>query len=254
MKPTVTGLILTFNGQRLLRECLKSLDFCDEILVVDSLSTDQTRELAKQAGARVLTRKWEGPGPQFQFALGQIATDWVVSLDQDEYLTDELRDNIRRALAEAPADLAGWYVPRRSFYFDRFLKHSGWYPDHLLRVFRAGRMKVTVTGAHYHFNPQGPTAKLSGDIVHYPYANFREHMAKMNSYAQQAADEMRAKGRKGGVARAVAHATIRFLKLYVLKLGFLDGRAGFINACAGAYYAFQKYIRVEEKGDWGPGN
>ena len=252
MRPTLTGLVLTYNGQRLLKECLESLSFCDQILVVDSLSTDATRDIAARAGARVLTRAWEGPGPQFQFALPQVKTDWVVSLDQDEYLTDELRANIQRAAQEAPADLAGFYVPRRSFYFNRFLKHSGWYPDWLLRLFRPGRMAVTVSGAHYHFNPQGATGRLSGDIVHYPYANFREHMSKMNSYAQQAADEMRAKGKPGGVARAVAHAKVRFLKLYVLKLGFLDGRAGFINACAGAYYAFQKYIRVGGKADWGP--
>lgn len=253
MRPTITGLVLTYNGQRLLKECLASLSFCDQILVVDSLSTDATRDIAAKAGARVLTRAWEGPGPQFQFALPQVKTDWVVSLDQDEFLTEELRQNIQKAVQEAPEGLAGYYVPRRSFYFNRFLKHSGWYPDWLLRVFRTGRMAVTVSGAHYHFHPQGPTARLSGDIVHYPYANFREHMAKMNSYAQQAADEMRAKGRRGGLIRAVAHAKVRFFKLYLLKLGFLDGRAGLINALAGAYYAFQKYIRVEEQGDWGPG-
>lgn len=258
---TVTGLVLTYNGARLLDECLASLSFCDVLLVVDSQSTDETRDIAARHGATVLVRAWEGPGPQFRFALERITTDWVVSLDQDEYLTDELRENIRRVVrAEpgtpgtpgpdatgTPADLAGYWTPRRSFYYDRFLKHSGWYPDYLLRVFRAGRMEVRVSGAHYSFHPQGRTEKLAGDIVHHPYRNLREHLDKINAYAQAAADEMRAKGKKGGLTRAVAHGLVRFVKLYLLKLGVLDGRAGFINAVCGAFYAFQKYIRVSEK-------
>lgn len=252
---TVTGLVLTYNGARLLDECLASLSFCDTILVVDSQSTDETRDIAARHGATVLVRAWEGPGPQFRFALEQIATDWVVSLDQDEYLTEELRENILRVVRPEPgrptpggADgLAGCWTPRRSFYYDRFLKHSGWYPDYLLRVFRTGRMEVRVSGAHYSFHPQGPTEKLAGDIVHHPYRNLREHLDKINAYAQAAADEMRAKGKKGGLTRAVAHGLVRFVKLYLLKLGVLDGRAGFINAVCGAFYAFQKYIRVSEK-------
>lgn len=250
---TVTGLVLTYNGERLLDRCLASLDFCDELLVVDSLSTDRTVEIARAHGARVVERAWPGPVEQFRLALENVATDWVVSLDQDEFLEPELREAVLRNVKEGepPADLAGYRVNRRSFYFNRFMRHSGWYPDRLLRVFHAGRMTVSASGAHYHFTPEGPTLRLPGDIVHYPYRNFAEHMEKMNSYAQQGADALRAKGRKGGLPRAIAHAKLRFLKLYVLKLGLLDGRAGFINACAGAYYAFQKYIRIEEKDDWG---
>lgn len=254
MQPTVTGVVLTFNGRRLLTPCLKSLDFCDQILVVDSGSTDGSRELAESLGARVIQNTWAGFGPQLLFALTRVDTDWVVCIDQDEQLSPELRASIREALPKAPADLAGFYVPRRSFYFDRFLTHSGWYPDYLLRVFRKDRLEVTMSGAHEHLRPKGPTRKLAGDIVHYPYSGFAEQMVKGSLYAQAAADEMRAKGRRGGVITAVAHAKMRFFKLYVLKLGFLDGRAGLVNALCAAYYVFQKYIRAEEKGDWGNGN
>ncbi|MEF2145230.1 MAG: glycosyltransferase family 2 protein [Desulfovibrionaceae bacterium] len=250
---TVTGLVLTYNGERLLDDCLKSLDFCDEILVVDSLSKDRTVDIAKAHGARIIERAWPGPVDQFRHALGNVHTDWVVSLDQDEILDQELRANIIAALKNdsLPGDIAGYWVNRRSFYFNRFMKHSGWYPDRLLRVFRTGKMTVSASGAHYHFTPNGPTLRLTGDIVHYPYRSFAEHLDKINSYAQQGADDLRAKGKRGGLFQAILHAKLRFLKLYVLKLGLLDGRAGFINACAGAYYAFQKYIRIEEKGDWG---
>lgn len=256
MAPRTLGLILTFNGERLLARCLESLSFCDEVLVVDSLSQDATCDIARAAGARVLERRWEGPGPQFSFALEQIRAleprvDWVVSLDQDEYLTDELAANIRAAIAQEQ-DLAGYWIPRSSFYFDRFMRHSGWYPDRLLRLFRPGRMEVHVSGAHYSFRPQGATGRLEGDIIHYPYRNFREHLDKINSYAQQGADDLKSRGRKGGVLAGILHGLGRFAKLYLLKLGLLDGRAGFINAAHGAFYAFLKHVRACEGADWGP--
>ena len=249
-RDTVTGLVLTYNGERLLEKCLKSLDFCDEILVVDSDSTDRTREIAEQCGARVIVNPWPGPVEQFKLALAQVTTTWIVSLDQDEFLTDELRENILYKLRN-PDRGAGYYVPRSSFYFNRFMKHSGWYPDYLFRFFRSGKMEVTASGAHYHFSPRGETFKLTGDILHYPYDSFQQHMEKINYYAEEGAAALREKGSSGGWFNALLHAKIRFIKLYILKLGFLDGTAGLCNALAGFYYTFQKYIRIEEKGKWG---
>ncbi|GFM36660.1 glycosyltransferase family 2 protein [Desulfovibrio psychrotolerans] len=270
MKPSVTGLVLTYNGGRLLEKCLASLSFCDKVLVVDSFSTDDTVAIATAAGATVLQRAWEGPGPQFQFAFSQIDTEWVVSLDQDEICTPALRERILTAFAEqetvaSPAGqdaaasqarqgtqppLAGYYVHRRNWYFDRFMQHSGWYPDALLRVFRPALMQVQVSGAHYSFHPAGTTQTLAADILHYPYESFAQHLDKINSYAQQGADDLRRKGRKGGVLRGIGHGAVRFAKLYFFQRGVLDGRAGFINAAHGAFYAFLKYVRVEE-GSWG---
>jgi len=250
MRETVTGLVLTFNGERLLEKCLKSLDFCDEILVVDSASTDRTREIAEQYGATVIVNPWPGPVAQFKLALSKISTTWVVSLDQDEFLTDELRANIIGKLS-AKEQVAGYYTPRSSFYFNRFMKHSGWYPDYLFRVFRSGKMEVSASGAHYHFTPRGETFKLKGDILHYPYESFQQHMEKINYYAEEGAKALREKGRKGGLLQGMLHGVMRFIKLYLLKLGFLDGKAGFYNAMAGFYYTFQKYVRVEETEKWG---
>jgi len=249
MRESVTGLVLTFNGERLLEKCLKSLDFCDELLVVDSKSTDRTREIAEACGARVIVRAWPGPVDQFKFALKEVKSTWVISLDQDEFLTEELRENMIKKLSENER-VAGYYVPRSSFYFNRFMKHSGWYPDYLFRFFRSERMEVSASGAHYHFKPRGETLKLTGDILHYPYRNFQQHMEKINYYAEEGARSLREKGRRGGLVIALLHAKMRFVKLYLLKLGFLDGKAGFYNAMAGFYYTFQKYIRVEESGDW----
>ena len=154
------------------------------------------------------------------------------------------------ALPGAPADLCGFTPARRSWYYDRFLKHSGWYPDRLLRVFRRNGVHFTQSGAHEHIDPNGRTRELDGDILHYPYKHFREHLDKINSYAQQGADDLAARGKKGGLALGVLHGIGRFLRIYLLKKGFLDGKAGFINAVHGAFYAFLKYVRVDE-GNWG---
>lgn len=248
--PTITGLVLTFNGARLLEQCLTSLAFCDQVLVVDSLSTDATPALAAACGARVVPHAWQGALPQFHYALSLIETDWIVSLDQDEICSAELRRAVVAAVREAPPELCGFYVRRRSWYYDRFLLHSGWYPDRLLRVFRRNGVCFTQSGAHERICPAGSTRRLEADILHYPYANFRQHLDKINDYAQQGADDMRRNGRRGGLAKGLAHGLGRFMRIYVLRRGFLDGRAGFINAVHGAFYAFLKYVRVDE-GDWG---
>ena len=251
MRSGITGLVLTYNGERLLERCLRSLEFCDQILVVDSCSTDATCDLVEAFGpkARLLERKWEGPGPQFAFALEAVDTEWVFSLDQDEVCSNRLRESILQAVASG-GENAGYWIPRRSWYHDRFMRHSGWYPDRLLRLFRSGHMDVHVSGAHYSFHPKGATGKVEGDILHYPYANFRQHLEKINDYAQKGADDLVAKDRRGGLLPGIAHGCWRFLRIYLFKLGALDGRAGFINAVHGAFYAFLKYVRVRE-GDWG---
>ncbi len=244
-KPEVTGLILTLNGEKYLGACLASLDFCDRILVVDSGSTDATREIAEAHGATVLVNPWPGPGKQFEFAFARISTPWVVSLDQDEILSDELRAAIIDALQD-PGDMSAFLCPRTSYYFDRFLRHSGWYPDLLPRVFRLADTGVHVSGPHYGFEPKGKTRRLTGDIIHYPYENLKQHVDKINYYTQIAAEEMHAKGKRSNVATAVGHGLARFMKIYFFRRGFLDGKAGFVLAVNAFFYAFQKYIRLAE--------
>lgn len=243
--PKTTGLVLTLNGEKYLEQCLNSLSFCDEILVVDSCSTDSTVDLATRLGARVLVNPWPGPKAQFEFAFSQISTPWVVSLDQDEILSDTLRRSIITAL-ENPDDFAAFLCPRTSFYFDRFLRHSGWYPDLLPRVFKLKATTVHVSGPHYGFSPQGKTKRLHGDIIHYPYENLQQHVDKINYYTQIAAQELYTQKKRASVLTALGHGLARFFKIYLLRLGFLDGKAGFVLAINSFFYAFQKYIRLAE--------
>lgn len=247
---TTTGLILTYNGEHTLEQCINSLSFCNTVLVIDSFSTDNTVSIAERLGATVIQNVWNGPAAQFEFAFDQISTDWVVSLDQDEVCTTSLKEKIIAAIDSAPQDIAGYYTKRKSWYYNRFMKHSGWYPDWLLRVFKPEKLDVKVSGAHYSFHPKGKTTNLDAEILHYPYMSFSQHLQKIDSYAQQGADDLRAKGKKGGLGKGISHGSMRFIKLYFIKLGFLDGKAGFINAVHGAFYAFLKYVRVTE-GNWG---
>ena len=249
-RPTITGLVLTYNGERLLERCLESLSFCDAVIVVDSFSRDGTEVIARRCGASFVQHPWTGALPQFEYALGLVETDWVISLDQDEICSDALRESVLATLPEAPSAVCGYYPPRRSWYYDRFLRHSGWYPDRLLRIFRNGGVHFTQNGAHEHIDPNGETLNIEGDILHYPYKNFCEHLEKINSYAQQGADDLARRGKQGGIVPGLLHGFGRFLRIYLFKKGFLDGRAGFINAAHGAFYAFLKYVRVDE-GDWG---
>lgn len=255
--PTITGLVLTRDGERLIGKCLSSLSFCDAVLVVDSGSTDNTLAIAREAGARIIENPWPGFANQFTFAANNVTTDWFFILDQDECCSPELGKAILTHAAgalSADSDLAppltAFSIARRSWYFDRFMKHGGWHPDHILRVFRTGFVTFS-QDAHIHYHPRGETAHIrTGEVIHYPYTGFFHQMAKLNVYAEQGAEAMRSQGKPGGIIRGVGHAIARFFRIYVLKAGFLDGRAGFLAAAHGAFYAFSKYIRVLES-DWG---
>lgn len=246
MPEQCTGIVLTFNGERHLAACLESLDFCDELLVVDSGSDDQSLEIARQAGATILHRDWEGTIPQFRFAFTHVKTPWIVTIDQDEILSAELRDNIIKAL-ENPAGNAGFWCPRKSWYLDRFIMHCGWYPDRLLRLFRLDSVEIRGTLPHEEFHPTGKTGTLDGDIIHYPYENLAEHLDKINRYTSDAAKAYAAKGKKASVGKAFAHAVGKFLKTYLLKQGWRDGRAGFVIAVHSFVYAFHKYLKIMEQ-------
>ncbi len=243
---SITGLILTYNGERLLDEALESLSFCSEILIIDSGSTDTTLEIARKHNARVVHNAWEGAIEQHKFAQTVITTKWVVTIDQDEIISPELRESILNAIEADDADTDGYYCPRRSWYLDRFIMHSGWYPDKLYRVFKHGRISIGGVRPHEELRPVNKAGELSGDIIHYPYENFFQHMDKINEYTQDAAEDLYSRGRRGSLGAAIGHGIGKFCKQYILKAGFLDGRAGFIVAVHGFFYTFQKYIRLVE--------
>lgn len=257
LKDGITGIVLTLNGERLLDECLSSLSFCNKILVVDSGSTDTTFEIAKKYNAQIASRDWDGFAPQFTYAHSLVETRWFFILDQDEICPPLLGDliiaTVRKNESSTHLDKAVAYsVGRKSWYFDRFMEHTGWYPDHILRLFKTGFMEF-YQDAHIHYRPLGSTEHIgekAEELIHYPYTGFFHQWDKLNTYSEQGADAIREAGGKGGVLKGIGHGLGRFFKLFVLKAGFLDGRAGFLAASHGAFYAFSKYVRVLEA-SWG---
>jgi glycosyltransferase involved in cell wall biosynthesis len=248
-----TAVLITLNGQRVLEPCLASLDFCGKILVVDSGSTDQTEAIARGHHAVFLCNPWPGYAGQIRFALDWLErnapAEWVLYLDCDEICTDGLRESIRNALA-APGEAGAFSLNRLTWYYDRFLRHGGAYPDRLFRLFRPEALSIEESGGHPQFVPRGKTGRLQGDLLHFTYASFQNQLEKLNVYAQRGSAALQAEGKKGGVMAGLGHGLWRFFSMYCLRLGFLDGRAGFLMAAHTAFYTFLKYARVNE-GSWG---
>lgn len=249
----LTALIITLNGERLLGKCLESLSFCDRVLIVDSFSSDKTEEIAREHGAIFIQNKWPGNAKQIRYGIDWLEknapTEWVLMLDCDEIISPQLRDSILEAIA-APGDKTAFSMPRRTWYFDRFLKHGGCYPDRLFRLFRPDAIRIENNGAHQKFVPAGSYGDLSGDMLHYTYCSFMNQLEKLNDYAERGARDLEAKGRNGGVLVGLVHGTWRFIDMYFRKLGVLDGRAGFLMAAHTSFYTFLKYVRIHE-GGWG---
>lgn len=250
---SITALIITLNGERLLDRCLESLSFCTRVLIVDSFSSDSTESIARKHNAVFIQNPWPGNAKQILFGMAWLKehapTEWVLMLDCDEVVSPELRESILQAIAN-PGDNTSYSMPRRTWYFDRFLRHGGSYPDRLFRLFRPNAIQVDNRGAHQKFVPKGPSGALKGDLLHYTYSSFRNQLEKLNDYAERGARDLEAHGRRGGVIRGLIHGTWRFLDMYVRKLGFLDGRAGFLMAAHTSFYTFLKYVRIHE-GAWG---
>jgi len=242
--PRLSACIITFNEADRVEDCIRSLAFCDEILVVDSHSTDATRELARALGARVMERDWPGYGGQKQFAVDSAANDWVLCLDADERVSPELRAQIEALRAGGFAGHAGWLVPRLTDYFGRFLWHGNAYPDRLVRLFDRRRGGWNGRSIHENTMVDGRPGRLRGHLLHYSYRNLADHEARMARYAELMARAMHEDGRRGSLLSVLFNPAWRFLRGYLLRLGFLDGWRGLTFALVEAGYVRQKYLRL----------
>jgi glycosyltransferase involved in cell wall biosynthesis len=243
-EPRLSAILITRDEAADLPDCLASLAFCDEIVVVDSGSTDATVAIAEGAGARVtVTSDWPGFGPQKQRALDLATGDWVLSIDADERIPADLAAEIRAAIAGGGAE-AGFRLNRRSSFLGRFLLHGGWYPDRILRVARREAARFTPDRVHERLVVEGPVGDLSVDMVHHSYRSIDEVLDKGRRYALASAAERRARGKRGGLATALLRATWAFLRHYLLKQGFRDGAHGFVAALAKAQETFWRWLAV----------
>jgi len=240
----ISATIITFNEQDNLPRALQSLGCCDEIVVVDSGSTDRTVELARSFGARVIERDWPGYARQKNFAAEKAEHDWILALDADESLSEELQ----RELAEIQRRGCGfdaYSCPRLAQYRGKWIRHSGWYPDRKVRFYDRRKARWVGDYVHESVRVDGSLGTLDGDLLHYTCPSFARHIESVNRYTTLAAQEMTAAGRSVGVARMLAAPPWAFVRSYLLQRGFLDGREGFLIASMAAFYVFAKYVKVK---------
>jgi glycosyltransferase involved in cell wall biosynthesis len=253
----ISATIITHNEEDNIREACESVAWADEIIVVDSGSTDKTREIAETQGATVINREWPGFSAQKQFAVEQARHDWVFSLDADERVSEELNNSIG-VLSKMPDDgLAdGYRIARRSYYQGRWIKGGGWYPDWQLRLFKKsrGHWEPRLVHESVTMDSAARVEKLSGDILHYSAKDSAYHHRMIGErYAPLAAQQMLEEGRRTSPLKIATAAPSAFVGSYILKGGFRDGLAGLSIASFAAHHAFLKHIMLWEKQKGGSG-
>lgn len=237
-------IVITRNEERAIARCLESVRFADELIVLDSGSTDRTVEICESLGARVVrTPDWPGFGPQKNRAAALATGDWLLSIDADEWVSHELAAEIRAVVAEA-SDVQAFEIARRSSFCGRFMRHSGWSPDLLVRLFRRGAARFSDDTVHERLIVQGRRGRLSGLLYHETFRDLEHMLTKLNSYTSASAQMMLARGRRGSVWGALLHGMWAFIRTYLLRAGFLDGHEGFILAVATAENAFYRYLKL----------
>lgn len=244
---TLTVITLTLNEERNIVSCLETVRWADEILVIDSGSTDATVALARAFTDRVFTIAWEGYGAARNFALGQAAGDWILWLDADERVTPELADEIRGILRADPGEVNGYAIARRAYFLGRWIRHCGWYPGRVTRLFRKGKGRFDETRVHEHLHVEGRTLRTRHDLLHLTDPDLQHYLTKFNRYTSLAAEDMVAAGRRFSLADLLFRPPFQFVKMYILKRGFLDGVEGLILSVLSSAYVFTKYAKLWEK-------
>ena len=240
--------IITFNEEKNIKDCLDSVKWADEIVVIDSFSTDRTVEICREYTDRVYQNKWQGFVDQKKFALTKASHNWVLSIDADERISDELREEIKEVLSDNLKH-DGYYMPRKTFYINRWILHCGWYPDHKIRLFKKdkGRWEGTRgTAIHESVKVNGRVGYLKGDILHYSFPTISSHLKTINSFTSISSSENFKKGERTGILSILLRPPFNFFKMYILKLGFLDGLPGFIVSVLSSYHVLIKYAKMWE--------
>jgi glycosyltransferase involved in cell wall biosynthesis len=243
----LTVTVITYNEADHIAAALDSVAWADEIIVVDSGSTDGTADIARGKATRVLTRPWPGYSAQKNFAADQASHDWVLSMDADERVTPALAAEIRALLARGP-ELKGYRIRRVTFYLGQWVRSTDWFPDFQLRLYdrRAGRwngMKI-----HESFRlAEGQHGQLRGELEHYAYRDISHHLQKINAYTSLIAEQWHEEGRHTNLLAMALHPCFAFFRNYVLRAGFKDGRVGFIVSVLNSYYVFLKLAKLWER-------
>ena len=244
--PKISAYVIAYNDEPNMRPCLESLRWVDELIVVDSHSTDATARISREYTDKVFQHEFHGFGRLRNEAIAHATHDWIFSLDTDERATPEIRDEIRRVLADHPKSDA-YFVPRRNFFLGREIRHCGWYPDYRQpQLFRKGRLRYRDEAVHEGFEADGPVGYLREHVLQYPFRDVDHYLAKMDRYSGLMAQRMKEQGRRFRPHQLFTHSAFTFAKMYLGRGGILDGTPGLILSGLYAYYTFIKYAKLWE--------
>lgn len=236
--------IIAKNEAHNLAACLTSVDFADEVVVLDSCSTDDTPNIASNYGARLeISNRWDGFGKEKNKVIDLCSGDWILSLDADERIPPELENEIRNLLSGLPEHSA-YAIPRLSWFCGKFIRHSGWRPDYVVRLFKRGTARFSDDLVHERLITDGQIGFLNNSITHISFRDFESVINKMNNYSSASALQMSMKGKQGGPLKGLLHGSWTFFRTYILRLGFLDGWHGLALAISNAQGTYYRYLKL----------
>jgi glycosyltransferase involved in cell wall biosynthesis len=237
--------IITYNEEEEIKDCLESVKWADEIVVVDSFSTDKTLDICRQYTNKVFQHEWSGYSNQKNYAINVTTNPWILILDADERVSERLTKEIKEIL-DKDLGVDGYYIPRKSYFLGRWIRYGGWYPDYSIRLFRKDKGRFEQREVHESVRINGKTAKLKNHLEHYTYRNLSEYIQRMDRYSTLAAMEMVGEGRRSGPRNILFRPILTFFRMYILKQGFREGIYGLLISVLYSYYTFLKYAKLWE--------
>lgn len=241
----ISACVMTFNNEDLVEDCLNNIKWADEIIVVDSLSTDKTVEICRKYTDKIYERKWPGFKDQSNYIMGLAKYEWILFVDVDERITPELYKEIESHLTNKSNEWDGFYFPRRTFYMGRWINHGDWYPAYDLRLYKKDKGQW-VKEPHATIQLDGKAKYLKNDMLHYTYRNLSHQLDTIDNYTNMSAVEMEKNGLMFILLQLIFRPFLRFIRGYFFKRGFLDGVPGFVSAITTSFYVFMKYAKLWE--------
>jgi glycosyltransferase involved in cell wall biosynthesis len=241
--PKISAIVIVYNEEKNIHRCLESLSWVDEIVVVDSFSQDRTKEIASFFTDKIFDVKWEGFGKKKEFAREKASHDWVLSIDADEVIPERLKKEIQSIIVKNKTS-DGYYIPRYSNFLGKWIKHSGWYPDYVLRLFKKNKAVFDQSLVHEKLILKGKAGFLKNHLLHYTDPDIPCYLAKMDKYTTLGAEKLFQEGKSTSIFDLSIRPPAIFFKMFLLKGGFLDGWHGFILACFSSFHVFVKYAKL----------
>ena len=239
-------VIITYNEEENIRACLESVKWAEEIVIVDAFSSDKTAEIAREFTSKVFQNRWTNFSKQKNLALAKASNEWVLNIDADERATSELKQEILAILNSERQSFDGYYIPIRNHYLGKWIRHCGWYPDYHLRLFRRGKGRFNERIIHESVVVEGRKGYLKSDLRHYSYKDLSDHLSKIDKFSSLAAQEMFTHDKRARVFELLFRPLVKFIKMYLIKRGYLDGVYGLIISIMGSFYVFTKYLKLWE--------